>query len=37
MNEKINMMINKAREEFGISHFPGNFFDYIINNKNYID
>ncbi|EOU1743908.1 ImmA/IrrE family metallo-endopeptidase [Clostridium perfringens] len=36
MNEKIMNKIIKARNDFGIKNFPGNFFDLIIKDENYI-
>lgn len=37
MDNKIYKMIEIARKEFKIDHFPGNFFNHIIKNKNYIE
>lgn len=37
MTENIEKIISRAREDFGIKDFPGNFFNYIIKDENYID
>lgn len=37
MQYNIDNIINKARRDFGIEEFPGNFFEYIIQNQNYIE
>ncbi|HDK7140066.1 TPA: ImmA/IrrE family metallo-endopeptidase [Clostridium botulinum] len=36
MNYKISNAINDARDYFDISKYPGNFFQYIIDDRNYI-
>lgn len=37
MGNIIEEMVNNAREDFGIESFPGDFFEYIIKDNNYIN
>lgn len=37
MNLRVMDKVTQARKEFGIKDFPGNFFDLIISDKNYIE
>ncbi|MBU3089825.1 ImmA/IrrE family metallo-endopeptidase [Clostridium gasigenes] len=37
MKEFIVEMVNNARKDFGIKEFPGNFFEHIVKERDYID